>query len=299
MLDGDNKWSSNMNIVLHLGLPKTGSTFLQTDIFMHLQNVNILFKFRYIQEAYDDWLYDTILDINKPIDFQEVKKRRSEYLVDNMPNLVSEEIFYCGEFGMFRKEDDRFVLLDRIYKIFPEARVILAIRNKKTLLVSWYKQYVQAGGVLSFDDFIRDVMNLEKLNYEQYIERLVELYGKKNVFIFTFENLSEKPEQTIKEICNFIGCEVPSYKLRRRNISYGKTELKASLILNRLFKNRVHNRGVPWPVTYILLPHRILFQSRFFRGIPRTEIELEDLIQSKGLKEKIESFFAKGQEIYQ
>lgn len=283
-----------MNIVLHLGLPKTGSTALQTDVFMHLQNVNVLFKFRRVQEAYNDWLYDAILDIDKPLDFQEVKKRRASYLVDNMPNLVSEETFYCGELGMFLKEDNRFILLDRIYKIFPDARVILGFRDKKTLLVSWYCQYVAAGGVLSFDDFIRDVMNLEKLNYEKYTEILIELYGKKNVFIFNYEKLLEKPEQTIKEICDFIGCEVPNYKLRRRNVSYGKTEIKASLILNRFFKNRVHSHGVPWPVTHILLPHRVMFQSRFLRWIPRKKIELEDLIQSEETKEKIEKILQKG-----
>jgi hypothetical protein len=194
---------------------------------------------------------------------------------------------------MFSKEDNRFSVLDRIYKIFPDARIILAIRDKEDLLVSWYKQYVASGGVLSFDDLIEDEMNLEIINYEKYIEKLIELYGKENVHIFKFEELIENPKQIIKEICNFIGCKVPNYKLHKRNIGYGKAEINASLILNRFFKNRLHSRGIPWPYKHIGLPHRLIFQNRIFQRIFQNKIELKDIIKTEETKEKIREILQK------
>ena len=35
-----------MDIILHLGLPKTGSTFLQSEIFQKTKDVNYVFKVR-------------------------------------------------------------------------------------------------------------------------------------------------------------------------------------------------------------------------------------------------------------
>lgn len=280
-----------MNIILHLGLPKTATTFLQQDVFLNLKDVNVLFKFKNVQEYKNDWLYNLILNIDKPIDLQELKKRRAEYLLENIPNLVTEETFYCGGFGgMFNKEDNRFIMLDRIYKIFPEARVILTIRDKKNLLVSWYKQYIANGGVLVFDDFIRNRMNLEKINYEKYIKKLKDFYSKDNVYIIKYEKFITKPKQTIEEICDFIGCKVPDYKIRKRNVGYGKTEIKTSLILNRFFKTRVHNHGIHWPEKYFHLPHRLIFQSKLLERIPRKKIELRDLIQSEEIKKRIDIF---------
>jgi len=280
-----------MKTILHLGLPKTGSSFLQNDVFSKLKKVNIVFKFRFMQEAYDDWLYNIVTDINKPIRQEEVNEKLSNYFVNNEINLISNEMFYCGHKGMFQKVDNRLKVLNRIYQIFPDAKVILAIRNKKTLLLSWYKQYIASGGILSFDEFIEDIMNLEKLNYEPYINKLADYYGKENLYIFSFEDLLKNTNQIISEICNFIGCEVPVYKIRKRNVGYGKNELKASLILNRFFKNKNSNNGLPYPYNYFLLPHRIIFQSRFFSIIPREKIDLNDLTKSEKTKKCVEIFF--------
>lgn len=242
----------------------------------------------------NDWLFDIITDVNIPINFEVVKNNLSNYLVEDIPNVISEENFYCGNFakggGMFSKREDRFIILNRIKQIFPNAKIMLGIRNKKHLLLSWYKQFVAVGGILSFDDFIKNNMNLEYLNYEKYIEKLEDAYGKKNIYIYKFENLIEERERTIKEICGFIGCSTPRYKVKKRNVGYGKKEIKAGLLLNRLFKSEVHNRGINYPYKHLLLPHRYLFQSKVYNFIPREKVKLEELIKNAETKKLIEPY---------
>jgi len=278
-----------MNIVLHLGLPKTGSTFLQFDVFSHMKDINLVFKdIKNMQEAFNDWLFSTIKITKKPIDSKTINEHLPSYLSENVSNLISQENFYCS---MFVKNDDRFILLERINKLFPRAKVILGIRDKKKLLVSWYKQYVAVGGTLSFDGFIENVMNLNKLNYEEYIERLIELYGRKYLYVYDFENLIRQRKKIVNEICDFIGCQVPQYNVRKRNVGFGKQEMKVALFFNNFFKSQVHEKGIPYPYTRFLLPHRYILRSGLTRKFFGSKIELDDLIFSKEIKNNLNLFF--------
>ena len=169
-----------MNIVLHLGLPKTGSTFLQFDVFSHMKDINFVFKdIKNMQEAFDDWLFSTIKITKKPIDSKTINEHLPSYLSENVSNLISQENFYCS---MFVKNDDRFILLERINKLYPRAKVILGIRDKKKLLVSWYKQYVAVGGTLSFDGFIETERLSSPYKPGKQSERLAKLQVEKSFF---------------------------------------------------------------------------------------------------------------------
>ncbi|RLF30481.1 MAG: hypothetical protein DRJ99_02410 [Thermoplasmata archaeon] len=269
-----------MKIILHLGMPKTGSTFLQWDFFRYARDINFLFK----KEGLKKLLME-IRNIDKDIDYEEIKQKFSQYLVNDKPNLVSEENLYCS---MWDKRDDRFILLDRIKHIFPNAKIIIGIRDKKKALVSWYKQYVAVGGTFSFDDFIDKVMNLNKLNYEPYIQKLHELFGADNVFVFTMSDLIKNRNETVRKLCEFIGCQIPQYKVWKRNVGYGKNQLKISLFLNQFFKSELNERGVPYPYKKFFLPHRIVFQSRLFSWIPRKKVTLHDLTSSKETLRRID-----------
>jgi len=241
-----------------------------------------------MHDAENDWLFTTITDIEKNIHQEEIKEKLSFYLKNEMPNLISDENFYCK---MFVKKETRFVLLERIHKLFPEAKILLGTRNKKDLLISWYKQYIAVGGSLQFDDFIDKILNLNNLNYEEYVKRLADFYGDNNVYIYKFENLIKEHEKTIKEICGFIGCSIPKYRLIRRNVGFGEKEIKASLLLNKIFKNEVHNRGIIYPYKFFFLPHRYLFQSKIYSPFLKEKIELDALIKKDETKRLIENVF--------
>ena len=41
-------------------------------------------------------------------------------------------------------------------------------------LVSWYVEYVAVGGILDYKGFLNKYMNIEKLNYDPYVNKLIE-----------------------------------------------------------------------------------------------------------------------------
>ena len=91
-------------------------------------------------------------------------------------------------------------------------------------------------------------MNLEKLNYHPYIERLTKLYGKKNVFVYSLDELRKNQHKVVDKICNFVNVNVPkNYRRKPARVGYGLNALKLSLFLNRFFKTNVNPKGlIPW-----------------------------------------------------
>jgi hypothetical protein len=186
-------------IILHIGIHKTGTTFLQWNVF-HFVDANFLWHI-----FYKSWLKD-VLKLNKNPNYKKIKEKSDKILSKDKVNILSEENVHCYQFS---KDDTRFERLDRIKKIFPKAKIIFGTREKEENLVSWYVEYVAVGGTLDFQGFLDNYMNMNKLDYESYIEKLNEYYGKENVFVYSLDDLRKNQESLIKNICNFMGVKPP------------------------------------------------------------------------------------------
>lgn len=255
-------------IVIHLGMPKTATTFLQWNVF-HYMDVNYLWHI-----FHKAWIKN-IIHYDKKLDLKKAKNKIQKHLKKDKINLLSEENLYTD---YLVKKDDRFIILDRIKQIFPEAKIIFGIRNKQEILISWYKQYVATGGTQGYEYFLKNHMNQKKLDYEEYLEKLYEYYGKNNVFIYKLEDIKKNQEQVIREMSEFIGIPFPKdYNRKPSNVGYSLETLKASLIINRMFRTKLNPYGIiPFP--HFVLPQRIFFQNRFIRKIlPQTKITKENI----------------------
>jgi len=254
-------------IILHVGMHKTGTTFLQWNVF-HFVDANYLWHV-----FYKSWLKD-LLNIEKKADYEKIKNKLSSILKNDKINIISEENIYTYQFS---KKDDRFILLDRIKKVIPEAKIIIGTRKKQENLVSWYVEYVAVGGILDFQGFLDKHMNLQKLEYEPYIDKLIEYYGKENVFIYTLDELRKDQDAVLKNLCKFMNVKPPKkYRKKPARVGYGFTALKISLFINRFFKTPVNKKGfIPWwgPV----LPQNIIFHSFIVKLFPKKKITINDL----------------------
>jgi len=260
-------------IVLHVGMHKTGTTFLQWNVF-HFIDANYLWHV-----FYKSWLKD-LLNISKDVDYERIKHKLKKILSTEKVNIISEENIYTYQ---FTKEDDRFARLERIKKVFPKAKIIFGTRKKEENLVSWYVEYVADGGVLDYHGFLEKHMNLDKLDYEPYIKKLIELYGKENVFVYSMDELRKDQDLLIKKICKFIDVESPKkYRHEPARVGYGLNLLKISLFLNRFFKTPLNKKGVI-PCWGPILPQNIIFHSFIFRRLPRKKITIEDIKNLKTL----------------
>lgn len=154
--------------VLHLGLHKTGTTFLQRNIFPNLRNYKLItrpytqhnYAFNKMQYA-DDSLFS----------YKEIKEEIREFSNNNL--IISDESF-SGKPIMF-SHINRSQIAKRLSTLFPDAIAILFIRNQSDILFSLYNQYVKMGGVHTINEFLWTPSR--NYSYSNYIhETLMDKY---------------------------------------------------------------------------------------------------------------------------
>lgn len=226
-------------IIFHIGLPKTGSTYLQEMIFPKLKNIN------YINIAKENYFKD--LDFDIPSQFF-----NSEKYSFKKKTLLSSE----GLSGGFFNNINVFVKFDNLINKFGNFKVIIFIRKQDDLAKSIYLQSIKTGSSISISRFFDKIIskNPEKRKafnpkihnflYLEYIDYIVNKMGKNKVLIIPYEDLKKNPESTIKKICYFL--KVPKIKnipKKSKNVSLGNILALFLRFTNQFFRNRNNPNG--------------------------------------------------------
>jgi len=227
-------------IILHIGMQRTGTTFLQWEVFPKL-------NMRYISPEF--FKYGNIGTLAEFYHFI----RKKDTLISN------ENIWHHGIKDGYK--DTRFQRLELIYKLFPHAKIIFGIRETNSLLKSLYKKTIASGAIWTYKEFLQQI-NTNVFDYEPYTEKLIEFFS--DVYIYKFEDFKKNPEKIIEEICNFISVEIPEIEKevynRKWNIGYTEKQIKIARKLNKIFKTPYNPQGII-PLNYKWHPHRIIFQK--------------------------------------
>lgn len=193
-----------MNIV-HIGYPKTATTFLQWEVFPNLEGVNYV-DYNTCRKIFPPIIYRDIIDYN----VREISNTISSTLVAKTNNLFSFEALcgqpYGGAKGMNRS------LIAQSLKNVGFDKVIITVRNPFEALDSYYRQYVIHGGTLRFKEFVDfentrnwalKHFNLSYLRYEGLIKKYEGLFGKENVLVISQEGLKKHFDVEISRIEQF------------------------------------------------------------------------------------------------
>jgi len=218
------------DITFHIGLHKTGSTFLQKEVFPKM-DVNFLGRG----------------DIAKPF-------TGKKDLVKNKKNLISDEGLSCSmpfEYVTVRRIDKA----NEIKKKYPNAKIIVVFRNRSDWIDALYSEYVKMGGFHSFLYWYKNIFEIESSNFEAYKKFLKSLFD--SVLILDFKDFTCNNKKFIKKICDFIGVSAPEYnnvKIGRRLKGYEITVLRT---INILFKSNMNKNGLlPKRLHPILYAHK-------------------------------------------
>ncbi len=203
---------SKMDVVIHVGLHRTGSTFLQKEVFPKLQNVNFICQY----------------NMNSRNQLLAVK------LDENKINLISEEGLTRHNF-MDDNETSMIEISDRIYRVFPTARIILVLRDRKEWLSSLYKMNCR----YSFDSWFDNVFDKDDLDFDGYVDHIRGLFN--DVLVLDYGLLRDDPDVFVKQVCDFIGVDVPVFSNRILNKS-----------LDLVVARRISR--IPGYLRYFLLP---------------------------------------------
>jgi hypothetical protein len=192
--------------VIHIGYHKSASTFLQNSVFPQLP-VNYLFfagpnrKYLDMVESKDGFDADAIHDwINGELEkkYQGNKKAVSV--------LSHEELSgHPNGYDII----DPFVIAENLKKLFPNAKILIIIRNQLDYLMSVYTFRVAIKGyeTRSFAQYLSDEGEkglFAHLEYHWLVERYQDLFGASQVLILPLELLKQSPEELLDRMLAFI-----------------------------------------------------------------------------------------------
>ncbi|MEP0369137.1 MAG: hypothetical protein ABJN36_00805 [Cyclobacteriaceae bacterium] len=260
-----------MNIV-HIGYPKTATTFLQWEVFPNLEGVNYV-DYRTCEKIFTPLIYLDEFDYD-PSYVQEILKT---YGLERT-NLFSFEGLVGAPFiykGLGRSE-----IPERL-RTLGFDKIIITLRDQEDMLDSLYRQYVIQGGVVRFADFIdrkrnwnlyQRSFNLDFLKYDSMVCKCHEIFGKDNVLVLPTEELKANANAFINQIEKFVGSSMekgrPSKRVNQSmsNLSIAVLRVVNHFIFtsqkpNNLIWNKIATKYVSKVFLAILEPYIFRFLS--------------------------------------
>lgn len=137
----------------------------------------------------------------------------------------------------------------RIREVFGRPKIVLVIREPKSMLVALYSQYIKMGGTLSLSDFFFDAYEtrglLDRMMYSRIAELYYDLFGADRVYIDLFERFRAAPIVFLSELYGFVGCKKSDFlpdqieSPTNRSLTTGGAEL--ARLANRLIRSYRHH----------------------------------------------------------
>ncbi len=195
-------------LLIHIGYQKTATTWLQNFLFKNTQ-----FGFT---SCFPAKIVSQEIIKPHPLDFQ-VQKAKKHLLpalkklegTDLVPVLSQERLSGCYLSG----EYDCKEIADRLAQVFPDAKVLIVIREQVNMLLSLYKQYIWRGETMSIDKFLQPslykadfpVASLNRLKFHRLVGYYQQKFGKDRVLVLPYELFQTEPVVFVEKIMEFCG----------------------------------------------------------------------------------------------
>lgn len=174
---------------IHIGFPKTATTFLQSAVFPKLTEDGFAY---FGKEPSARFLAPLIDDDDTIFDSKAMAGRVQE-------RAAGRKVLFSYE-GLTGEHRSGFVNRTQIARRLRQVgfeRVLITIRNQFDVLESAYKQHVKSGGVLRFREYIS--LDPEKprhlhpryFDYHLIYDLYAATFGRDNVLVLQYESLGE------------------------------------------------------------------------------------------------------------
>lgn len=180
--------------IVHVGVWKTGSTWLQEVVFPSVQGATFasgpIFKALLRNLKKDDVFYESTF--------------RTAISETTSSRLLLSDEYLAASRAWVPVTYDADRSADRLARIVPGARVVLFTRDPDTLAGSLYAQYVKQGGYVSQKRFEKSLLNRDSLDMNRAIKRYRSRFD--SVLVLPYEQLRSEPRECIRRIEEF--CDV-------------------------------------------------------------------------------------------
>ena len=219
---------STRKLVLHIGLPKTATTFLQHyimkpaigDRFIHRKlgdRARLICRCFREYAASDDTTCKSHLEmIRAQLITYDTKTSNDKTIIVSDENISGRGIqFWHGRGPGPKQVSARLAALGQSLKdCFPTLRVIIGIRRQDQWLASRYAECSTDFDTFSQSDFsprIETIAQLDPLgpvfdwlDYYKVYSLFSQALGRDNVFMCSVERLRAEPESTLKDLGEFV-----------------------------------------------------------------------------------------------
>jgi hypothetical protein len=210
-------------LFIHIGLHKTGTTFLQTSIFNRLKDVH------YLQG-------NLINEMTIPINGTPRNVLISSEALSGRPYVgqphIKNKTLLCH-----RYLDSFNVSVRNMKRIFSAAEIIIFVRKHEDFILSFYRHYIKRGGVRKFDEFYGEngVIAPHEILLKPKIKLLNETFNK--VHIFDYQDLVDTPSETILKLLSILEeSNISNNQAKSRvNVSVRGWRVEAIRRYNRIF----------------------------------------------------------------
>lgn len=196
--------------LIHIGYHKTGSTWLQRNLFVNAAQ-GYCTPWGRLTVIQSDLVTPNALDFHPDAVRDRLAPRLEQAGREGLvPVITSERLSGSPHSGGF----DSAMLARRLQAVFPEARILIVIREQRSAIRSSYGQYVKEGGAVSLRRYLRPpkqgvarfpAFERSHFRYDRLIRLYLELFGPERVLALPFEWFRAEPEAFLEAIGAFAG----------------------------------------------------------------------------------------------
>ena len=217
--------------LVHIGMPKCASTWLQRHFFTRAHG---------FRRIYGPLEANLAFCAPPPFDRQQ-PPGLSPPVPPGMTPLITGESLAGSPLTGGANSD---LVLQRLARWVPDARILIVIREQRSMLRSLYQLLVNWGNPRVIEELLTTErrsppgFNLEFLEYHRIVGAYQAAFGTGNVLVLPYEKLTQQPHEflsTITDFCRIDSSEFPlpdTYAVRENP---GRS-------LASLFIKRLHNR---------------------------------------------------------
>ena len=191
--------SSTLSPVIHIGFPKAASTFIKRAVFSRVTRDLVIPRGKLFA-----LLRSEHLNVGH---CRELFSGQLQHPSD--PLVISNEALS----GSFWSDDGMDLIAQNLQRVFPDAKVIIVLREQLDYITSAYNYSITQGRYLPpYEAFLarHEEQLMRKLQYDRIVSRYLELFGDQNVAVLPFELIKVDREAFTRELTTFIGAE-PRY----------------------------------------------------------------------------------------
>ena len=198
-------------VLLHVGFHKTGSRWLRALFFSNPSTGLGWIDKAGVEHPVRKLVAARALEFDAEAARAEFEPLLQRIVDDGLAPVVSFERFSGNPFsgGYDSKE-----IADRLVRVFPGARILVVVREQRSMIVSTYKQYVREGGALTPSKFMlpptsRSLrvpwFDLRHFEYHHLLEYYRRLFGDEAVLALPYEQFVADPRSFVEQIARFAG----------------------------------------------------------------------------------------------